>query len=126
LSSKRYDEVVQKGVMDHAVRFTVSQTQHGYIAPASHFASDSTNPNLPPMGLRLGLKSGFNISGFHPQIQVILRALKTYGMIVADNGSNWYVTGELNPLWDNTILDQLKTVSGSNFDVVYTGEIVTQ
>jgi hypothetical protein len=122
----RYDEVVQKGVMDHAVRFTVNQTQHGYIAPASHFASSSTNPNLPPMGLRLRLKSGFNISGFHPQIQVILRALKTYGMIVADNGSNWYITGELNPLWDNTILDQLKTVSGSNFDVVYTGEIVTQ
>jgi Bacterial Ig domain len=122
----RYDEVVQKGAIEHAVRFTVSQTQHGYVAPASHFASGSTNPNLPPMGLRLRLKAGFDVSGFHPQIQVILRALKTYGMIVADNGSSWYITGELNPLWDNTILDQLKTVGGANFEVVYTGEIVTQ
>jgi len=122
----RYDEVVLKGEMNHAVRFTVSHTQHGYIAPASHFASSSTNPNLPPMGLRLRLKANYDISGFHPQVQVILRALKTYGMIVADNGSNWYITGELNPGWNNSILDQLKSVPGSSFEVVYTGDIVTQ
>ena len=122
----RYDEVVEKGAMNHAVRFTVSRTQHGYIAPASHFASSSTDPNLPPMGLRLRLKASVDISGFHPQVQVILRALQRYGMIVADNGSSWFITGELNPLWNNSILDQLKTVSGQSFEVVYTGEIVTQ
>ena len=121
----RYDEVVVKGQMNHAVRFTVSRTQKGYVAPASHWASSSTNPNLPPMGLRLRLKASFDVSTFHPQIQVILRALQKYGMIVADNGSNWYITGELNPLWDNDILDQLKTVAGSNFEVVDTGPVVT-
>ncbi len=122
----RYDEVVEKGTMNHAVRFTVSHTQHGYLPPASHFASGSTNPNLPPMGLRLRLKSSVDVSGFHPQVQVILRALQRYGMIVADNGSSWFITGERNPLWDNEILDQLKTVSGASFEVVYTGEIVTK
>jgi hypothetical protein len=121
----RHDEVVVRGEMRHAVRFTVSRTQKGYVAPASHWASSSTNPDLPPMGLRLRLKAGFDISGFHPQVQVILRALKTYGMIVADNGSSWFITGELNPLWDNEILDQLKTVAGGNFEVVDTGPIVT-
>ncbi len=121
----RYDEVVLSGELRHAVRFTVSRTQKGYIAPASHWASSSTNPDLPPMGLRLRLKQGFDISPFHPQVQVILRALKTYGMIVADNGSSWFITGERNPLWDNEVLDQLKTVAGSNFEVVDTGPIVT-
>jgi hypothetical protein len=122
----RYDEVVEKGTMNHAVRFTVSHTQHGYVAPASHFASGSTNPDLPPMGLRLRLKSSVDLSGFHPPVQVILRALQRYGMIVADNGSSWFITGERNSLWDNEILDQLKTVSGASFEVVYTGEIVTK
>jgi Big-like domain-containing protein len=122
----RYDEVVLKGEMNHAVRFTVRNTQRGYIAPASHWASSSTNPNFPPMGLRLRLKAGFDISRFHPQIQVILRALKTYGMIVADNGSNWFITGELNRNWNNAILNQLKTVPGSSFEVVDTGPIVTR
>jgi hypothetical protein len=121
----RYDEAVLKGAINHAVRFTVSRTQRGYVAPASHWASSSTDPNLPPMGLRLRLKASFDISGFHPQVQVILRALKRYGMIVADNGSSWFITGELNPAWDNEILDQLKTVSGSQFEVVDTGPITT-
>jgi len=121
----RYDEVVEKGEMGHAVRFTVSRTQRGYVAPASHWASGRTDPNLPPMGLRLRLQAGFDVSGFHPQVQVILRALKKYGMIVADNGSSWFITGELNPLWDNEVLDQLKAVGGGNFEVVDTGPIVT-
>src|SRR5262249_26290004 len=121
----RYDEVVIKGQMNHAVRFTVSRTQKGYIAPASHWASSSTSPNLPPMGLRLRLKASFDVSTFHPEVQVILRGLQKYGMIVADNGSNWYITGELKPLWDNTILDQLKTGAGRNFEVVDTGPVVT-
>ena len=117
----RYDEVVEKGEINHALRFTVTRTQRAYIAPASHFASSDTNPSLPPMGLRLRLKSNFDISGFNPQAQVILRALKKYGMIVADNGSNWLITGGLDPRWNNEILDQLKTVSGSSFEAVYTG-----
>jgi len=121
----RYDEVVLTGEMSHAVRFTVSRTQRGYTAPASHWASSSSNPDLPPMGLRFRLKPGFDITTFHPHVQVILRALKKYGMIVADNGSNWFITGELNPLWGNEILDQLKTVGGGNFEVVDTGPIVT-
>jgi hypothetical protein len=77
------------------------------------------------MGPRLRLEAGFDISRFHPQAQVILRALKTYGMILADNGSSWFITGERNPLWDNDILDELKTVAGSNFEVVDTGPITT-
>jgi hypothetical protein len=121
----RYDEVVLKGEITHAVRFTVSRTQKGYVAPASHWASSSANPDLPPMGLRLRLKAGFDVSRFHPQVQVILRALKTYGMIVADNGSSWFITRELNPLWDNEILDEFKTVAGSHFEVVDTGPITT-
>jgi hypothetical protein len=78
------------------------------------------------MGLRLRLKPGFDVSHFHPDVQVILRGLKRYGMIVADNGSSWFITGEMNPLWDNEILDQLKTVAGSNFEVVDTGPVVTR
>jgi len=121
----RYDEVVERGEMLHAVRFTVSRTQQGYIAPASHWASGNTDPGLPPMGLRLRLKAAFDISPFHPQVQVILRALKAYGMIVADNGSNWFITGEMNPRWDNEILDELKTVAGGHFEAVDTGPIIT-
>jgi hypothetical protein len=121
----RYDEVVDKGEINHALRFTVKRTMRGYIAPASHWASTSDDPDLPPMGLRLRLKAGFDISGFHPHVQVVLRALKRYGMIVADNGSSWYVTGALDPRWDNEILDEIKTVGSENFEVVDTGPVTT-
>lgn len=121
----RYDEVVEKGEITHAIRFTVSRTQRAYIAPASHFASSYTDPNLPPMGLRVRLKSDFDISGFTPNVQVILRAMKKYGMIVADNGSNWYVSGAPDSRWDDDELRQLRDVHGSDFEVVYTGEAVT-
>jgi hypothetical protein len=121
----RYEEVVEQGEIRHAVRFTAPQTMRGYISPASHFASSSDDPNLPPMGLRLRLKASFDISGFHPHVQVILRALQHYGMIVADNGSPWFITGAPDPRWEDSILDQLKTVSGSNFEAVYTGPVVT-
>src|SRR5262249_1024915 len=82
----RYDEVVERGEITHALRFTVSQTQRAFILPATHYASDSTDPNLPPMGLRVRLKADFDMSSFSPHLQVILRALKKYGMFVADNG----------------------------------------
>ena len=118
----RYPEVAA-GHIDHAVRFTVSRTQRGYILPATHDASSSTDPSLPPMGLRLRLKAGFSLTGYHGQSLVILRALKTYGMIVADNGSSWYITGAADRRWNDTDLDQLKSVPGSAFDVVNTGPV---
>ena len=117
----RYDEVAS-GHIDHALRFTVSQTQRAYLHPATHWASSSTNPDRPPMGLRFRLEATFDVSGYHGQARVVLDALKKYGMIVADNGSNWYVTGAADPRWDDDDLNQLKKVPGSAFEVVETGE----
>jgi len=118
---------VQAGHIDHALRFTVQSTQAGYIHPATHFASNSQNPDLPPMGLRVRLKASFNISGFNSTSQIILTAMKTYGMFVADNGSNWYFQGEggsAATCWNNNELDQLKNVPGTAFEVVQTGKIL--
>jgi hypothetical protein len=117
----RHDEV-SVGRIDHALRFTVSRTQRAYVHPATHWASSSTDPNLPPMGLRLRLKAGFDVSSYTGQARVVLDALKKYGMIVADNGSNWYITGAADTRWNDTDLNQLKTVPGSAFEVVDTGE----
>jgi hypothetical protein len=119
----RYPEV-HAGQIDHALRVTVPATQRGYIHPATHFASGSSNPNLPPMGLRLRLKANFSLAGFHGQALVVLRALKRYGLIVADNGSPWYITGAPNPHWNEENLDQLKRVPGSAFEAVSTGPIL--
>lgn len=113
----RYDEVAA-GVIKHALRFTVSQTQRAYILPATHAASAITNTNAPPMGLRLRLKASYNISGFTGQARVVLEALKRYGLILADNGSNWYISGATDPGWVDDDLNQLKTVPGSAFEVV--------
>jgi hypothetical protein len=88
----RYREV-KEGRIDHALRVTVERTQRGYIHPATHLASSSNDPNLPPMGLRLRLRASFRLSGYHGEALVVLRALKRYGLIVADNGSSWYITG---------------------------------
>jgi hypothetical protein len=118
----RYDEVAA-GEVRHALRFTVQRTQRGYVFPATHFASSSTDPNRPPMGLRFRLKQSFSLSGYHGQSLVILRALKKYGMIVADNGSNWFITGAADPRWDDDDLSQLKRVPGSAFEVVDTGPV---
>ena len=120
----RYDEIAA-GKITHALRFSVYQSQAGFIHPATHFASESTGSALPPMGLRLRLKASYDISGFTGQSLVILTALKKYGMMVADNGSSWYITGAPDPGWDNNDLDQLKTVPGSAFEVVVTGTIQT-
>jgi hypothetical protein len=119
----RFDEVAA-GHIDHALRFTVSRTQQGYLHPATHWASSSTNPNLPPMGLQLRLRASFDVSSYHGEARVVLDALEKYGMIVADNGSNWYVSGAADPRWDDTDLDQLKRVPGSAFEVVDTGESI--
>ncbi|SPE24858.1 conserved exported hypothetical protein [Acidobacteriia bacterium SbA2] len=120
----RYDEVAA-GEIKHALRFTVSSTQAGFIHPATHYASESTNPALPPMGLRLRLKASYDISSNTGQSLVILTALKKYGMMVADNGSSWFITGAPDPSWDDTDLDQLKQIPGSAFEVVVTGTIQT-
>jgi hypothetical protein len=121
----RYDEVVELGEIRHALRFTAQSTRRAYVHPARHWASSDTNPNRPPMGMRVRLKPSFDIAGFTPRIQVILRAMKRYGMILADNGSNWYISGAPDPRWDDDELRQLKTIRGSNFEVVRMGTIVT-
>jgi hypothetical protein len=119
----RYPEV-KAGRIDHALRVTVERTQRGYIHPATHFASSSSDPSLPPMGLRLRLKAGFSLAGYRGEALVVLRALKRYGLIVADNGSSWYITGAPDPRWNNEDLDQLKHVPGSAFEAVRSGQIL--
>jgi hypothetical protein len=119
----RYPEV-HTGRIDHALRVTVPRTQAGYIHPATHLASSSSDPSLPPMGLRLRLKASFSLAGYHGQALVILRALKRYGLIVADNGSPWYITGAPDPRWNDEDLDQLKRVPGSAFEAVRSGPLL--
>lgn len=121
----RYDEVVEQGEIRHALRFTVSRTRRAYLAPARHYASSNTDPDLPAMGMRVRLKAGYDISGFPPQARVVLQALKTYGMIVADNGSDWYISGAPDARWDDDQLNALKSVPGSAFEVVRMGQVVT-
>jgi hypothetical protein len=118
----RYDEV-KRGVIDHALRFTVQRTRRAYIYPARHFASSLTDPNLPPMGLRVRLKASFDVSRYPRQARVVLIALKRYGMIVADNGSNWYISGAPNKGWSNDQLHTLGQVKGSSFEVVDTSSL---
>ena len=115
----RYDEV-RRGVIDHALRFTVQHTRRAYVYPARHYASDLTSPSLPPMGLRLRLKPSFDVRPFPRQARIVLVALKRYGMIVADNGSDWYISGAPNRGWSNDQLHTLGRVKGSNFEVVDT------
>jgi hypothetical protein len=118
----RYDEV-RRGVIDHALRFTVRRTRRAYVYPARHFASNSDDPSLPPMGLRVRLKASFGLSGYPRQARVVLTALKRYGMLVADNGSDWYITGSPNPAWRNDDLRTLGRVKGSEFEVVDTSTL---
>ncbi len=118
----RYDEVAA-GSIDHALRFTAPRTRRAYVYPARHFASDSTDPALPPMGLRVRLKASFDLSGFAPQARVVLTALKRYGMILADNGSPWFVSGAPDRRWSNAQLHSLDRVRGSDFEVVDTSRL---
>jgi hypothetical protein len=118
----RYDEV-RRGVIDHALRLTVEQTRRAYIYPARHYASDLTAANLPPMGLRVRLKASFDVRPFPRQARIVLIALKRYGMLVADNGSDWYITGAPSPGWSNDQLHTLGRVKGSDFEVVDTSKL---
>jgi hypothetical protein len=113
----RYDEVA-RGRIDHALRFTVRRTRSAYVHPARHYASDSSDPSLPPMGLRFRLKASYATKGFPRQARIVLEALKHYGMLVADNGADWYITGAPNPRWSNEQLHTLHRVPGSAFEVV--------
>jgi hypothetical protein len=122
----RVDEVLDAKEITHALRFTVSQSQKGFIHPATHFASDDTDPNLPPMGLRFRLKADFDITPFPEDVQVILVALKKFGMIVADNGSDWFISGAPSPRWNDETIGEIRGVVGSDFEAVDTGAIITE
>jgi len=122
----RYDEVVEQKAIRHALRFTCPVTRRAYVAPARHWASSRTETNLPPMGMRVRLRAGFDVSSFPPDVQVILNAMKTYGMLLADNGSAWYVSGAPDPRWSDDALATLRNVKASDFEVVKMGTVVTQ
>jgi hypothetical protein len=118
----RRDEVLA-GHIDHALRFTIATTQRGYISPATHQAGSTTDPNVAPMGARFRLKANFDLSRYHGAARVILQCLKTYGMFVADNGSNWFLSGATDGGWDDADLNQLKGIPGSAFEAVDTGPV---
>lgn len=120
----KWEEVHVHKEIRHALRFTAPKTQRAYVPPASHFASRSKEPTLPPMGLRVRLKASYNISKFSPECQVILKALKKYGMILADNGAPWFIQGAPDPRWDLDNLAELKQVKGSNFEAIQVSHLV--
>jgi len=120
----RYDEVTA-GAINHALRFTIPTTQKAFVLPATHWASTTTDPNAPPMGMRIRLKASFDISGYPADDQVILTAMKKYGMILADNGSGIFISGAPDDRWNNTNLNLLKQITASNFEVVQNGTIYT-
>ncbi len=117
----RFDEV-HAGEIRHALRFTVQRSQAGFIAPARHSAGKN-DASLPPMGARFRLRADFNLSSYHGDALVVLKALQRYGMLVADNGSSWYISGAADSRWNDDDLNQLKNVPGSAFEVVDTGPI---
>jgi hypothetical protein len=113
----RYDEVAA-GRLDHALRVTFESTRDAWVHPASHCAGDTSNPSAPPMGLRLRLKASYGLGGFHGAARTIAAAMKRYGLIVADNGSNWFFSGTSDRHWNDKDLDQLKQIPGRAFEVV--------
>jgi hypothetical protein len=119
----RYDEV-NAGAITHAIRFTAPSTQRAYVWPARHYASSITDPTFPPMGARFRLKSSFDTSGYPYQARVVLEALKKYGMILADNGGAWYVSGAPDDRWDNEALHTLAQLKGSDFEAVDTSSLI--
>jgi hypothetical protein len=119
----RWDGDASTGVIRHALRFTVERTRKAYVYPARHYASDATDPSLPPMGLRVRLKASVDISKLPRQARMVAQAMKTYGLILADNGSNWYVSGAPSPHWSNDQLHALGALTGSDFEVVDTSSL---
>ncbi len=121
----RYDEVAS-GRIRHAIRMTVPVSQRGYILPASHYASDNRDQDMPPMGLRLRLRADYDLSRMTGQAKVVATAMKEYGLVVADNGSGWFVTGAPDPRWNDDDLGQLKGIPGAAFEAVDSGPVITQ
>lgn len=121
----RYDEVYEVGEIRHALRFTVSRSRKAYVAPARHWASTSIDPLRPPMGMRVRLKASYDISAFPPAAQVILRALKTYGMMVADNGSDFFLSGTADARWNDAVNNTLKQVKVGDFEVIRMVGVIT-
>jgi hypothetical protein len=119
----RRDEVAA-GEVDHAIRLTAARTDRSFLWPARHQAGAASDPSLPPMGAWFRLKAGFDISRYRPDTQVVLRALQRHGLLVADNGSNWYFTGTSDPGWDTGLLDQLKTIPAGAFEAVDTSSLM--
>ena len=119
----RWNGDAATGVIRHALRFTAEHTRRAYIYPARHYASSSTDPSLPPMGLRVRLKVGVKIADLPPQARIVAQAMKTYGLILADNGSNWYVSGAPSPKWSNDQLHALGRLTGADFEVVDTSKL---
>jgi hypothetical protein len=113
----RYDEVAA-GSVDHAIRFTTDRTDRRFIWPARHQAGSVNDPSYPPMGARFRLKAGYSLAGLRPDTQTVLRAMKTYGLILADNGSPWYFQGTADTRWQSPLLDQLKRIPASAFEAV--------
>ena len=120
----RYDEAVTRGEIRHALRFTCRRSRRAYVAPARHFASRSNDPALPPLGMRVRLKSSYPVGNLPPAARAIATALKRYGMILADNGSDWYISGAPDPRWDDDELAALRRIKGSDFEVVKMGKII--
>ncbi len=118
----RWDEV-SRGMIDHALRFTAPETRRSYVYPARHYASSSTDPSLPPMGLRVRLKASVDVSSLPRQARVVLVALQRYGMILADNGSPWYISGAPDRHWNNDALHSLGRLTGADFEVVDTSSL---
>lgn len=121
----RYDEVMEQREIRHALRFTCPTTRRAYLAPARHWASSQSDPALPPMGMRVRLRADFDISGFPPEARVILTAMKRYGMLLADNGSAWYVSGAPDSRWSDDNLQSLRKVPSSAMEVVRMTGVVT-
>ncbi|WP_457636709.1 hypothetical protein [Oceanithermus sp.] len=121
----RYEEVAA-GEIRHAIRFTAPHTRQDYVWPARHYASDSDDLNLPPMGMRLRLRADYDTSGFPPQTRVILEAMKKYGIVLADNGSAWYLSGVPDERWDNDDLHSLSRLVGADFEAVDTSEMMIE
>jgi hypothetical protein len=120
----RHDEVVGRKALEHAVRFTLAKTRRAYMAPASHWASRDHDDDLPPMGMRVRLKADYDLSGFAPEARVVLLALKKYGMILADNGSDNFISGVPDPRWDVDALRQLRRVQTKDLEVVEMNDVV--
>lgn len=122
----RYDEVFEQREIRHALRFTVKKSRRAYVFPARHYASSDTDANLPPMGMRVRLKASFDMTQFSAANRVILRALQKYGMFVADNGPNWFLSGAPDMRWSDDDLSILKIVKGHDFEVVRMGAVSTK